>query len=90
MSWWRTLFSPDTPSVAIIVDNSLSASVQDISAENNTFQTRLDASKNLMKIFSKEFFMKYSGNIFLASFSRDVTIELPFSDDSTLIDNVIS
>ncbi len=86
-AWWQSLFSNPDRSVILLIDNSLSMVVQDISQrDSSTILSRLDAAKR----FSTQFVEKFSGEIAISSFSREITIESPFSDDKNFLKNVIS
>lgn len=60
--------------------------VQDISMPSSELASRLDASKN----FIKNFIEKNALAVSVVSFSREITLETPFTTDKKLATNVIS
>lgn len=61
-------------------------SVKDTEHLPRVLESRLETSKNFLKFFLE----KVENPVAIATFSQDMTLELPFSTDSELIKNVIS
>lgn len=85
-SWQKEFFAQSEKSVIFLFDNSLSMAVQDIVSESAEFLSRLDSAK----IFAKNLVEKNTIPVAIASFSRDMTIESPFTSDKIFLQNVIS
>ena len=84
--WQSDFFSPSNPKILLVLDNSLSMTVQDISANNNTFQSRLETAKNFSHTISGHFQYETA----LAEFSAFPTLLSPLSSDKNLQKNVIN
>lgn len=85
--WKLDFFSPSTPKVVLLVDNSLSMLVQDIPWEQEShFINRFEAAKN----FSQKFSQKSVYDIGIFAFSKDIVFLSPFSFDKNLQKNIIN
>lgn len=76
------------PEYIFLVDNSLSMSVQDILPidSHSSNISRLDTSKD----FIKKFLQKKSPRAGLITFSEDITIQTPITDDIIQLENALS
>lgn len=70
----------------IIIDNSLSMTVQDIARDDGAgFVSRLDAAKAV----ASQVMRQSNGEVAIVSFAREPLLEMPFSQDMPLAESIL-
>lgn len=88
-SWLDSYKNNFDKKILFLFDNSLSMTTQDIrDSESQNLLSRFSVSTNLVKNFLPK--IELNSEFAVATFSRDFALELPFSSDLTLTQNIIS